>query len=936
MAVATPSANPSGGLAFGYTFTLTDNFTAAAEKIALSFMRLEEYTAQAAKMVSTSISSINASKVGLSEVTTQVNRLASAFERLGRAKKQAQGVAPNKIQLQNIQTRQQNANARTTVANTRVFNANSFSQLSQNKAAAAAFIAQTRQSTAAQNAQSSATVAQVRNMARLTNAQTQAASATAAQANAQTTAAAAASRASAQQIRSQNLIQRALGSTSAASQRQSEIIDDSLGKIMRGIGTAYLGMSLFKPIRFAINVSDEFERAEVRLKGLLGTSAQAKSVLNTVKLDAKKDFLLNSKDLLTGNTNLISEGATVEAARKMANDVSTLVQVSGGTVVGYNNAMKGIARVMGSGKIDSRQVNRLQTANIPMNHYTQEFLGKSMYGKGGRIQITADEFYKVIGMAADKYQNIAAEMRNTVTGLESMIGEGTTYILGEFGKINSVIYKQLLKGIDAFLDKLMLFSQSPIGNVVIKLVSAAAVFAATAVTMLGLVSAAQAIGAALNPLMSTFTTVILKGYIIYSMLQSNSGAFVALGTAAAFFLGGIYPMFAIVNLLFRAWQTFNDVTGESYVKMSSLNKAFARIGGYMEAVGEFLSTFDGKTFSMSEALIMKLKSIGIFETVISITSGLTKIYNVLHWIYGVGMWVVNMFDGWLGYAVVFAFMGYKLYQFGVLMVAFWGTVKVAATWIRFFFWSMALGNSPIKALMASLSAMIPTVNLAGISFGRLAFPIGVIIFLIIALAGVAYLAYDVFKSWNKLSFGEKLFASTFLFASFILIIYNMIMVVNSLRTAFGLAAIAEYTFLAPILAIAAAIGILIYAIKQLYDTYDNWKGIGEGSFGQHDNTKGHVERNELGYPMNYGNPEAKKDTGFVPQSFESDMTPTTRVRGLQFQSAANNRELLSSLNQNQNINLNIDLDGEVLHRSSRRLNDRENARSDYSHNGLDS
>ena len=35
--VGVPSANPSGGLAFGYTFTLTDNFTAAADGIAKSF-----------------------------------------------------------------------------------------------------------------------------------------------------------------------------------------------------------------------------------------------------------------------------------------------------------------------------------------------------------------------------------------------------------------------------------------------------------------------------------------------------------------------------------------------------------------------------------------------------------------------------------------------------------------------------------------------------------------------------------------------------------------------------------------------------------------------------------------------------------------------------------------------------------------------------------
>ena len=462
MAVGAPSANPSGGLAFGYTFTLTDNFTAAAEKIALSFQTMEKAAMTSAARVSASISQITGSSKGLSQTTNEVNKLTTAYNRLARAKTAAQTRVPTQATQNRLQAQLQNSN--TTLGNSTA-------------RAQAATIAQTTMLTNAQNAQATSAI-----------------------------------RSQAAQVTAQNRLQNALSRTGQVGRRSGEMIDNTLGSVMRGLGTMFLGASLFKPLLYAIDVNDEFERAQVRLKGLLGSDSAAKSVLKDVKMDAKNDFLLNSKDLLMSNTSLISQGAGSDFARKLSNDISTLTQVGGGTVQGFGNAIKGVSRILGSGKINARQVGRLETggANIAIAKYSKEFLNKSLFDSSGRVNISADEFYKMISMAAEKYRPIAEEMRNTVTGLKSMVSEGTTYIMAEFGKINAVIYKQLLRGLDAFLTKLMIFSQTPIGNVVVKLVSAALAVAAIATTALGLYQVVKALTAAFEPLLFIFLERLLS------------------------------------------------------------------------------------------------------------------------------------------------------------------------------------------------------------------------------------------------------------------------------------------------------------------------------------------------------------------------------------------------------------------------------------------
>jgi hypothetical protein len=442
----------------------------------------------------------------------------------------------------------------------------------------------------------------------------------------------------------------------------------------------------------------------------------------------------------------------------------------------------------------------------------------------------------------------------------------------------------------------MIFTQAPIGNIVIKVLSAALAFTALSVTILGAIGAVNAIVASLSPMIGIFLRTALVGLAVYKMLQSNSESFIALGIVLSTFLGRFGYMFAFVNIAWRAWQTFNDVTEESYGKMSSLNQMFARAGGYIEAFGEILSTINGKEYGLSESLVMKLKSIGAFEGVLKMGSVLLKVYNALKKIYEVGSWVVNLFDGWAGYAIAIGFLAYRAVIAIIAIRNAYLTLKVAIIAV----------TTTVRAF-ASTWALIANLQIAT---GSIIAKLGLVTIAILALYGVWKLTTYLFDNWGSLNFVQKLMG--------VLGVLGLLTVaVYAIGAAFGFAAITEFAFLAPLLAILAVISALILGIAELYNYIKNPPP---------DISKAQKDKNiqEIGQRL----PSLDGFIGSViPRNFDNDMSTQRELSRQRYSPIPIPISQSEGQLSSQDINLYLDLDGERIYQNQIKYNEREGARS---------
>jgi hypothetical protein len=364
------------------------------------------------------------------------------------------------------------------------------------------------------------------------------------------------------------------------------------------------------------------------------------------------------------------------------------------------------------------------------------------------------------------------------------------------------------------------------------------------------------------------------------MVQSNSDVFIALGVVLSTFMGRFGLMFTLVNIAWRAWQTFNDVTEESYGKMSSLNQMFARAGGYMEAFGEILSTINGDTYELSESLVMKLKSIGAFEGVLKMGNSLLTIYKVLEKIFTVGSKVANMFDGNLGWAIVYTVLAARVIQTILVFTRFLEIMRVTKT----LFSALSMSTFPFKAGLMQVTVAIAALGLAW------------------------KLATYLFDNWGALNFVQKLGGVLGVLGLLTIAIY-------AIGTAFGIAALTEAAFLAPLILIVAAISAAILGIQELYNWIDS------------KNTPGQQKVIDSNRDNFYSNPDAIGSV--IPRNFRNSMQGQTELSTLRNSPTyAPINQSNSDMSSSQDINLYLELDGERVYQNQIKYHEREGARSE--------
>jgi hypothetical protein len=133
-------------------------------------------------------------------------------------------------------------------------------------------------------------------------------------------------------------------------------------------------------------------------------------------------------------------------------------------------------------------------------------------------------------------------------------------------------------------------------------------------------------------------------------------------------------------------------------------------------------------------------------------------------------------------------------------------------------------------------------------------------------------------------------------------------------TAFGFAAITEFAFLAPLLAICAAVALLILGISELVSYFDRTNPIP-----REQRTENSEESTNASSIYSLGS--------VIPRNFDNNMSTQRELSRQRYSPIPIPISQSEGQLSSQDINLYLDLDGERIYQNQIKYNEREGARS---------
>jgi hypothetical protein len=185
-----------------------------------------------------------------------------------------------------------------------------------------------------------------------------------------------------------------------------------------------------------------------------------------------------------------------------------------------------------------------------------------------------------------------------------------------------------------------------------------------------------------------------------------------------------------------------------------------------------------------------------------------------------------------------------------------------------------------------------------------------------AAIGLVILAWQLstylFRNWDSLSLLTKI-------GGVVGVLTLLTAAVYAIGAAFGIAAIGEFAFLAPILALTAAIAALMIGLYELYNYFN--KPIYDN--GETPNTLQETQIDNMG--ADFG---VDSRSSFIPRNFRNSMQGQTELSTLRNSPTyAPINQQNSDMSSSQDINLYLDLDGERVYQNQIKYHEREGARN---------
>jgi hypothetical protein len=195
----------------------------------------------------------------------------------------------------------------------------------------------------------------------------------------------------------------------------------SMGGMLAGIGASIGIAALGKEM---LTVGSDFEKAEIGLKTLLGSSEAASSVFQQLKKDSEQspfDF----QTLLLGNKALISAGISAQDARKDFESLANAVAATGGGNDELSRMVINLQQVKNVGKASALDIKQFAFAGINIYSVLNKYAEKYKLTLD-QENITYDQLTAALKNAANEgglYFNGLSNLADSTSGRLSNLGD---------------------------------------------------------------------------------------------------------------------------------------------------------------------------------------------------------------------------------------------------------------------------------------------------------------------------------------------------------------------------------------------------------------------------------------------------------------------------------------------------------------------------------
>nr|DAS71345.1 MAG TPA: tail tape measure protein [Bacteriophage sp.] len=451
-------------------------------------------------------------------------------------------------------------------------------------------------------------------------------------------------------------------------------IEKSMNEMALGGAALAAGGGILRGLFKAADVRAQFQSYETQFETLLGSAEKASAMMERVKQDAADNPIFGTKSLVAANAAILATGKmTEDASRKMVNNISNVLAGAGKGDAELIRMSANLNGIVGTGKVTMQDMTQFITAGVPIWKLMEDATGKTK-AELEKTGVSAEALAMALEHASSEggmFYKATERAAQTTEGLKAALEDNIEMSLERIGAAIEPITRGFYKLMASIMDVVNTIVSSPIGGVILNLITALGVLltimgtllvlkgglrfalvkltaafgqntAATLVKTIadkGLLVGMKAITSAMWQtvaptliLAAKFLVIAAIGYAVWKMIDSGNEKLQILGSTfgivAGFmfgWVGALVGAFVVLAMwLYKGFTIWNDGMDTALEKgkldeyvggLTTLERAFASIFGVIQAVSEIWSSWNGETYELSEDTANKLEALGLSDFV---------------------------------------------------------------------------------------------------------------------------------------------------------------------------------------------------------------------------------------------------------------------------------------------------------------------------------
>lgn len=429
----------------------------------------------------------------------------------------------------------------------------------------------------------------------------------------------------------QNDFQNLVGSIEGYSTK----IVQSFDNIKLGVATLLVGLGLMSPAFATLNAAGMLEQSTVSYEVMLGSASKAYNMLSELKKSAAQTPY-EFTHLDEGARMMLNFGV---AAKDVIPNLSMLGDIASGDAFKFQRLNLAFSQTFASGKLQGQDLLQFINAGFnplqelsSMTGRTMESLKDQMHEGGISFNMVADAI-KHVTSEGGRFYEMNEKQSQSYLGMISTVKDYFGQAASSIGGIFLPIAKVLLGWLGEFAQGLKVFAENPIGKFIIGLTVAMGFL----ITAFGAWTIASNLAAAASGYLAvtygklgltTIMTAFAQQGLAAGLRSVAASAWAAMAPIIPYALA-VGAVVGVVLLANKAIDEFKEVLNGQQSASSQWVQWLQKMGGVMVGIGEIFTSWNGKTFELSEGVHNALENLGILEFVVNLGTWVVRIKEFL-------------------------------------------------------------------------------------------------------------------------------------------------------------------------------------------------------------------------------------------------------------------------------------------------------------------